>query len=67
MVPIDPVDAAGNAPKLRHELRAFRRSQIWLSLAIAMIGGVTTASLASPPAGEWRFARDGATTEESPA
>jgi DHA1 family inner membrane transport protein len=39
VVPIDRVDAAGNAPKLRHELRAFRQSQIWLSLAIAMIGG----------------------------
>jgi MFS transporter, DHA1 family, inner membrane transport protein len=38
-VPIDRVDAAGNAPKLRPELRAFRQSQIWLSLAIAMTGG----------------------------
>jgi DHA1 family inner membrane transport protein len=39
VVPIDRVDGAGNAPQLRHELRAFRQSQIWLSLAIAMIGG----------------------------
>jgi DHA1 family inner membrane transport protein len=39
VVPIGQADAAGNAPKLRHELRAFRESQIWLSLAIAMVGG----------------------------
>ena len=39
VVPIDRVDAAGNAPKLRQELHAFRQPQIWLSLAIAMIGG----------------------------
>ena len=39
VVPIDRNDAAGNAPKLRHELGAFRQRQIWLSLAIAMIGG----------------------------
>ncbi|MFL5862327.1 MAG: MFS transporter, partial [Solirubrobacteraceae bacterium] len=39
VVPIDRGDAAGTAPRLRDELRAFRQSQIWLSLAIAMIGG----------------------------
>jgi DHA1 family inner membrane transport protein len=39
VVPVDRADAAGEAPELRHELGAFRQPQIWLSLAIAMIGG----------------------------
>ena len=39
VVPVDRRDAEGTAPGLRHELRAFRQPQIWLSLAIAMIGG----------------------------
>jgi DHA1 family inner membrane transport protein len=39
VVPIDRADAAGQAPRLRHELRAFRQPQIWLSLGIAMVGG----------------------------
>ena len=39
VVPVDRHDAEGTAPGLRHELRAFRQPQIWLSLAIAMIGG----------------------------
>jgi MFS transporter, DHA1 family, inner membrane transport protein len=33
----DPAGAA--APRLRHELRAFRQWQVWLSLGIATIGG----------------------------
>lgn len=39
VVPVDQVDREGSAPQLRHELRAFRQPQIWLSLSIAMIGG----------------------------
>ena len=39
VVPIDRADAEGDAPNLRQELGAFRHPQIWLSLAIAMIGG----------------------------
>lgn len=39
VVPIDRAEGAGEAPELRHELRAFRQPQIWLSLGIAMIGG----------------------------
>ncbi len=39
VVPIDAADAAGEAPQLRQELRAFRSTQIWLSLAIATVGG----------------------------
>jgi MFS transporter, DHA1 family, inner membrane transport protein len=39
VVPVDRADREGSAPELRHELRAFRQPQIWLSLAIAMIGG----------------------------
>jgi DHA1 family inner membrane transport protein len=38
-VPVDRADAEGNAPKLRHELRAFRQTQIWLSLLVAIVGG----------------------------
>jgi DHA1 family inner membrane transport protein len=38
-VPVDRADRDGSAPDLRHELRAFRQPQIWLSLSIAMIGG----------------------------
>jgi DHA1 family inner membrane transport protein len=39
VVPTDRADAAGHAPRLGHELRAFRQSQIWLSLGIATVGG----------------------------
>jgi MFS transporter, DHA1 family, inner membrane transport protein len=39
VVPIDRADAAGEPPRLRQELGAFRQPQIWLSLGIAMIGG----------------------------
>jgi DHA1 family inner membrane transport protein len=39
VVPVDRADLDGSAPQLRHELRAFRQPQIWLSLSIAMIGG----------------------------
>jgi DHA1 family inner membrane transport protein len=39
VVPISRVDADATAPGLRHELRAFRQPQIWLSLGIATIGG----------------------------
>jgi MFS transporter, DHA1 family, inner membrane transport protein len=39
VVPVDRTDREGSAPELRHELRAFRQPQIWLSLSIAMIGG----------------------------
>jgi len=39
VVPIDRADLDGDAPNLRQELGAFRQPQIWLSLAIAMIGG----------------------------
>jgi DHA1 family inner membrane transport protein len=39
VVPVDRADREGSAPGLRHELRAFRQPQIWLSLSIAMIGG----------------------------
>jgi DHA1 family inner membrane transport protein len=38
-VPADSADRERPAPKLRDELEAFRQPQIWLSLAIAMIGG----------------------------
>ena len=38
-VPVDRADAAGDLPRLREELRAFRSPQIWLSLGIATIGG----------------------------
>ncbi len=39
VVPVDRADATDSAPDLRHELRAFRQPQIWLSLGIATIGG----------------------------
>jgi MFS transporter, DHA1 family, inner membrane transport protein len=39
LVPVDRADADGDRPDLRHELGAFRQPQIWLSLAIATIGG----------------------------
>jgi DHA1 family inner membrane transport protein len=39
VVPVDRRDPADEAPRLRHELRAFRQPQIWLSLGIAMVGG----------------------------
>jgi DHA1 family inner membrane transport protein len=38
-VPVDRADATGEQPDLRQELSAFRQPQIWLSLAIATIGG----------------------------
>ena len=38
-MPADHADAAANRPQLRHELGAFRNSQVWLSLGIATIGG----------------------------
>ncbi len=39
VVPVAAADRSGDAPELRHELGAFRQRQIWLSLAIATIGG----------------------------
>jgi DHA1 family inner membrane transport protein len=39
VVPIDRADREGDAPALRQELSAFRQPQIWLTLAIATIGG----------------------------
>jgi DHA1 family inner membrane transport protein len=39
VVPVDRADATGEQPGLRHELDSFRQPQIWLSLAIATIGG----------------------------
>jgi DHA1 family inner membrane transport protein len=38
-VPVDAADAAGEPTRLRDELNAFRQLQIWLALAVAMIGG----------------------------
>ena len=39
VVPVDRADATGAQPELRHEIGAFRQTQIWLSLGIATIGG----------------------------
>jgi DHA1 family inner membrane transport protein len=39
LVPVDRADAASDLPRLRQELHAFRDRQIWLSLAIATLGG----------------------------
>ena len=39
VVPVDRADATGAQPQLRHEIGAFRQTQIWLSLGIATIGG----------------------------
>jgi DHA1 family inner membrane transport protein len=39
VVPVDRADATGEQPGLRQELDSFRQPQIWLSLAIATIGG----------------------------
>jgi DHA1 family inner membrane transport protein len=39
VVPVERPDAAAAAPSLRNELGAFRQAQIWLSLAIAVVGG----------------------------
>ncbi len=39
VVPRERVDTGAAASQLRRELRAFRETQIWLSLGIAMVGG----------------------------
>jgi MFS transporter, DHA1 family, inner membrane transport protein len=39
LVPVDRADLSGAPPRLRQELGAFLQPQIWLSLAIATIGG----------------------------
>jgi nucleotide-binding universal stress UspA family protein len=39
LVPFDRADAASDLPRRRQELHAFRDRQIWLSLAIATLGG----------------------------
>jgi MFS transporter, DHA1 family, inner membrane transport protein len=39
VVPVERRDHTSAPAGLRHELRAFRQTQIWLSLSVAMIGG----------------------------
>lgn len=39
VVPKPYRDVGADAPKLSHELRAFRQSQVWLTLAVAVVGG----------------------------
>lgn len=39
VVPKPPRDERADAPALGHELRAFRQSQVWLTLAVAVVGG----------------------------